>query len=401
MLEVLDSGHIYRNPDPDLRSIHAWHATLSSLGGARWVCSFDLGSAILALDYGSWCSSSDDDGRTWSEPVPIAGAGTRAHPGPHSLRVTRLPSGGFVAAGVRWHRDGRYARGLNPETSGWAPTDLVLTRSADGRAWGPLEVVSPPVEGPFEVCHRIVTLGDDHWIWPLSRWWDWDGDAGPDGLRTLWLESRDQGATWAASVVTFDEAAEGLAHWEQSVVPLPDGRVVTVAWELEPETSTTRPLPWAVVERSEVTTRGTTGLLAQTTKIVSLGDDRLLAAYRRDDVPGLWGTVARLDGDGWHTLGTAPLWQGAMSGMPGTASVGAELASLAFGSPSPVLAADGTVLVAFWCREACVHGIRWLRIRVADSHATWAAETGRDVSRPGPSGTPGGHQHGPPVSPGA
>ncbi len=377
MLEVLDSGHVYRNPDPDLRSIHAWHATLSSLGGTRWICSFDLGSAILALDYGSWCATSEDDGRTWSAPLPIAGAGTLGHPGPHSLRVTVLPSGGFVAAGVRWRRDGRYARGLNPETSGWAPTDLVLTRSTDGREWAPLEVVPPPVEGPFEVCHRIVTLADGRWVWPLSRWWDWDGDAGSAGLRTIWLESVDQGMTWTASVVTFDAGTEGLAHWEQSVVPLPDGRILTVAWELEPGTPSTRPLPWAMVEGSVVTARGTTGLQAQTTKLVSLGDDRLLAAYRRDDAPGLWATLARFEGDAWHALSTAPLWQGAGSGMRGTVAVGAELASLAFGSPSPVRAPDGTVLLAFWCREACVHGIRWLRIRVADGHTGGPTEDDR------------------------
>jgi hypothetical protein len=29
-----------------------------------------------------------------------------------------------------------------------------------------------------------------------------------------------------------------------------------------------------------------------------------------------------------------------------------------------MLAEDGTVLAAFWCRESCVYGIRWVRLAV-------------------------------------
>jgi len=364
MLTVIDSGHVFRNPDPELRSLHAWHATLSSLGGGQWICSFDLATAVLAPDYGSWVASSADDGRTWSAPTPIANAGTAAHPGAHSLRVTALPGEGFVAAGVHWLREGRTLRGLNPLTSGWAPTELVLCRSTDGVAWTPWTTAAPPIAGPFEVCHRIVTLPNGRWLWPLSRWWDWDGDAGPDGLRTTVLVSDDRGQTWPAHLVTFDDAGRGLAHWEQSLAPLAEDRMVTVAWEFDPATSTTHRLPWAIMTRDGVIARGSTDLRAQTTKLLSLGDGRVLAAYRRDDEPGLWGAIAQVSVDGWTTLETAPLWQGAASGMRGGASVGVELAGLAFGSPSPALADDGTVLIAFWCRESCVHGIRWLRIRI-------------------------------------
>ena len=47
-IEVVESGTLWRNPDPDLRSLHAWHPTLARLGGGRWRVSFDIASAALA-----------------------------------------------------------------------------------------------------------------------------------------------------------------------------------------------------------------------------------------------------------------------------------------------------------------------------------------------------------------
>ncbi len=41
-----------------------------------------------------------------------------------------------------------------------------------------------------------------------------------------------------------------------------------------------------------------------------------------------------------------------------------ELAALHFGFPNLLRLPDGDILAAFWCREDCIHNIRWLRIRV-------------------------------------
>jgi hypothetical protein len=282
------------------------------------------------------------------------------------VRITALPDGSFVGAGARWLRAGQYARGLNRETSGWCPMDLVVTRSADGRTWSPFVVVPPPLAGPsFEVCHRIVALPDGRWLWPLSTWPGWDGDQG-EGLRAVALVSTDQGRTWPEVVTVLDSRAEGIAHWEQSVVPLPDGRLLAVGWAFDPATSTTHELPFAIAPGAgDFSIRGLTGLRAQTTKLASLGDGRVLAVYRRDDQPGLWATLARIDGDAWVPLAETSLWQGSPSGMRGEGrTVAEDLAELGFGAPNPVVAEDGTILVAFWSRRACVFGIDWIRLAI-------------------------------------
>ncbi len=367
-IEVVGSGTLWRNPDPDLRSLHAWHPTLARLGGGRWRVSFDIAAAALSQDYATWTSESVDDGGTWSAPERLATFEPIDGPDTHSVRITVLPDGSFVGAGGRWKRSGPYRRGLNRETSGWCPMDLIVTRSADGRTWSPFEVIEPPLLGPsYEVCHRILALPDGRWLWPISTWPGWDGDQG-DGLRAVALVSRDEGRTWPTYVDVLDSRPAGIAHWEQSIVPLPDGRLVAVGWAFDPVTSLTHELPYAISAvdgEGGFAVRGLTGLRAQTTKLASLGDGRVIAVYRRDDQAGLWATVARIDGDAWVPLAEAPLWQDVASGMRGQdRTVAEDLAGLAVGAPNPALTEDGTVLVAFWARRECVYGIDWMRLRI-------------------------------------
>jgi hypothetical protein len=112
-------------------------------------------------------------------------------------------------------------------------------------------------------------------------------------------------------------------------------------------------------------TKGLTGFLGQTTKLVELPDGRVLAAYRRNDQAGLWATTARIDGDRWVNEDTGPLWLGADSGMSGKKSRGEELAQLKFGFPQMKVRPDGDVMLVFWCEEDCIKNIRWLRIKAS------------------------------------
>ena len=105
-----------------------------------------------------------------------------------------------------------------------------------------------------------------------------------------------------------------------------------------------------------------TGFLAQTCKAVELDDGSILCVYRRDDRPGLWANRARLDGTRWVNLEQTALWEGAESGMRGTASSADRLSDLKFGYPSLWCSTADEVLVVFWCQEACITGIRCLRL---------------------------------------
>ena len=353
MLEVLASGLVYRNPRPELRPVHTWHPTIVRFEDGDLLCTFDLASADVALDYRTYASRSLDDGTTWTSPVRVlADSGNRASV--HSVRISRVSDGSVVAFGGRMFRDDPERGLINVPTLGYTEMELITLRSRDrGRSWeGPVRI-DPPLVGPaFEICHAIVELRDGRWLGPTSTWMGWDG-AAPNGMNAILLVSHDQGSSWP----------QDIEHGAKD--ELRDGRLLAVAWAVSLDTNRAEPTPYALSEDGrEFTVRGFTGFRGQTTKIIELPDGRIFSAYRRDDVPGLWATVARLDGDRWVNQETIPLWQGASSGMSGTADPGHELLQLKFGFPQMVVMPDGQLFLVFWCEEDCIKNIRWLRIAV-------------------------------------
>ncbi|MGB8592797.1 MAG: sialidase family protein, partial [Candidatus Acidiferrales bacterium] len=108
-----------------------------------------------------------------------------------------------------------------------------------------------------------------------------------------------------------------------------------------------------------------TGFEAETCKLLALRDGRIFCAYRRADVPGLWGRVAELKGSRWVNLSEAPLWQGAASVTTSAKNSADGLSALKFGYPSLQQLPDGKIFLVFWCQEACITNIRWLKIQVS------------------------------------
>lgn len=365
MISVTATGLVYRNPRPELRAHHAWHPSLVRFEDGELVCVFDGGSADQALDYRSFVTRSTDAGATWTPPVrALPDWGDR--PTTSFVRAGRIRDGSLVGFGARMFRDDPEVGIVNTPGIGYADMELFLTRSADrGRTWSTPEAVHPPFEGPsWEVCHPIVELPDGRWLAPVSSWMGWHGDAA-GGMKAAAFVSPDRGATWPEAIVEFDRWADDIIHWEQSLVQLHDGRLLAVAWSLNWKTGIVEPTPYAISpDGKHFTIRGLTGFRGQTTKLTVLPDGRIFAAYRRQDEPGLWATTARIEGDRWINLETAPLWQGAASGMTGSADTGSELIALQFGYPSAVVEEAGTILVAFWCRKDCITNIRWVRVRV-------------------------------------
>ena len=363
MIECVDTGLVYRNPKPYLRSIHAWHPTLVRLEG-ELLASFDVAQASESLDYHTVLSRSSDDGKTWSDPKRIFE--DPVQPTSHSVRISAISDGTLVAFGVRCDRS-RAEEGLNNRANmGLVPAQLIMLRSPDGgQTWeGPM-VVEPPLVGPaFEICHSILELRDGRWLWPTQTWRGWEGDA-PNGMKAIALVSRDRGKTWPDYIDVMDDYRNGVIHWEQSLCQMPDDSLLAVAWAFHEPSGTTRPTPFAVAKDAAHFSRpNPAGIHGQTAKVLSLDRRNILCVYRRDDQPGLWGTVAEVHDERWNILAEKALWVGATSGMAGRLSNSDELTTLKFGYPSLLRCPDHEVLCAFWCYEEEVYNIRWIRLRV-------------------------------------
>jgi hypothetical protein len=368
VIEVVDTGLVYRNPRPELRSRHTWHPTLVRFDDGEWLCTYDIAEADVSLDYRTYGSRSTDDGKTWTAPVRVM-ADPPGRPTTHSVRIARISDGPneVVAFGGINYRDDPEGHVINVPTLGYSEMFLITLRSHDrGRTWEPFRRIDPPLEGPaFEICHSIVELRDGRWLAPTSTWMGWNGEA-PNGMNAILLVSPDKGRTWPTYITEFDRWDEAKIHWEQSVIQLRDGRLLAVAWVVDRDTGEVDATPYTISEDGRTFgVKGLTGFRGQTTKLVELPDGRILAAYRRNDQPGLWATVARIEGTRWVNESTGPLWQGAESGMTGERSRGEELAQLKFGFPQMVVRPDGDVMLVFWCEEDCIKNIRWLRVRVS------------------------------------
>jgi hypothetical protein len=366
MITCRSTGLVYRNPHPNLRAVHTWHPSISRFDDGELVATFDLGQAVESLDYRTYLSRSTDDGKSWSEPVRVF-EDVVAERTTHSVRTSRVRDDALVGIGARFYRDNPDVGLVNHKNLGFVRMDLLLLESRDrGRSWQGPRVIEPPLVGPaFELCHSIVELQDGRWLAPMSTWKGWNGEA-PNGMNAIALVSHDRGRTWPEYLKIMAAYDQGVVHWEQSLVELPGGRLLSVAWALHEASGRTQPTPYAISQdRRTFGPPRPTGFLGQTAKILRLADGRILCVYRRDDRPGLWANLARIEGNGWINLAEAPLWQGvATSGMLGRQTPGEELSSLKFGYPTLTQMADGDVLVLFWCCEDCIYNIRWLRVAI-------------------------------------
>lgn len=366
MIKCSATGLVYRNPKPHLRAIHTWHPSIVRLDDGELVASFDLGQAVESLDYRTYLARSSDGGQSWSAPTLLLEE-TTPRRSTHSIRISRTAAGALLGFGGRYYRDNPEEGLVNRANLGYVPMDLILHQSTDGgKTWkGPL-TIEPPLVGPsFEICHRILELPDGTWLAPTSTWRGWDGES-PNGMKAVILVSRDQGRSWPEVLTTFDGTSEGLIYWEQSVTSLPDGRLLAVSWVFDEATGKSRPNRFTVSNADGRTfpSPRENGLHGQTAKVITLRDGRILCLYRREDQPGLWAHLARINGDAWEPLAEAPVWRGAEAGMSGRTSAGEELSGLKFGYPSMVQLPDGEVFAVFWCCEDCIHNIRWVRLRV-------------------------------------
>ena len=364
MITCAATGLVYRNPKPYLKSRQAFHPTLVRLGDDELLCSYDVGEGVESLDYRTYLSRSDDRGLTWIQLGPLFDDPVDT-PSSHSIRLKKLSDGTLIGFGIRFHRDDPEEGIVSRQTAGFVPMDLfTITSVDDGRSWSAPTTLIPPVRNPaFEICHSIVELPDGTLLLPTATARGRDG-ALPAGQKTVVFISNNRGISWDEYGVTFER--DDTVFWEQSLVRLTDGRLLAVAWAHNTERGENEPTPFTISTDSGRTFSepALTGFSAQTCKLLSLEDNHLLCVYRRTDEPGLWATLAHLDGHSWRNLFHLPLWGAGSrsSGMTGEGNRYDELSNLHFGYPSLLRTGPTTVLVAFWCLEGWTCNIRWLQL---------------------------------------
>ena len=367
-MELINTGLIYRNPKPHVRSRHAYFPSVVNLGEDELLCSFLMGEAFESADGRLFLARSQDGGATWrleGRMLPERSSG----PYSETCRIARLADGSLAANVFIFDRHRTDEGMANPATLGFVETELALFRSTDsGRTWLGPEPVNPPIVGPaFEACSPIVELHDGRWLFPTSTWKAWDG-SNPTGMKAVALVSEDAGRTWPEYVDVLDGVDEGIIYFESKVVELRPGFLVSVGWAFREAACADLPNAYSISTdggRSFGPAR-TTGLNGQTAAIHRLDDNRLLCVYRRVDEPGLWAADVSIGDGTWRTEHQIALWDaaGLLIGECARNRV-KEFNVLRFGAPCLVDLDAAHVLVAFWCVEDSVSNIRWLKLRIS------------------------------------
>jgi sialidase-1 len=368
MIEIVDTGIVYRNPSPHLRACQAWHPTAVRIDDQQWVVAFDRGQAVESFDYRTCLTRTMDGGKTWTAPQTMIAADS-SRPSNDLVRIGRLRDGRLTGFGGRLYRDDPEQGFVNRNNLGYVPMDLFQVVSHDcGATWTVPQWIAPPLVGPaFELCHPIVELPGGQWLAPTSTWRGWNGES-PHGMQAIGLLSRDQGASWPDWLTIIDQFDRGVISWEVGLTVLADGRLLAVVWSFDEASGKSLPNRYAVTSAARMlqfSPPRENGLLGETAKLATLADGRVLCLYRRLDEPGLWAALVRIEGQRWITHIQQCVWRGAVSGMRGAESAADELSGLKFGFPSIMPLAQGDVVVCFWCLEDALQAIRFVRLRIA------------------------------------
>jgi len=367
MISELTGGYIYRNPKPHVRSIHAYFPSAALLPDGGMVATAVVGEAFEAANLQTVLFRSTD-GENWQMQGPIlerpAGELTS-----NASRITSMPDGELIAFMIRHDRSKHPEDGLaNPENVGFVDCELLILRSRDGgQSWqGPFPL-NPPLAGPaFELCAPIEELSDGRWVLSTSTWHNWDG-YGPNGLRQVGLVSRDRGQTWPEYMDIMHDPEDRIFYWESKIVELADGRLLSCAWAYNQVAAKDLPNQYAIsVDGGQTwTAPRSMGLFGQTHTPLALPDGRILSAYRRIDVPGLWAAISHLDGDNLVVEEQAPLWGAHAAGLTTHSdNMAQNFAVLKFGAPHMLRLPDGRIHLVFWAVEDGVGGARWLKFRL-------------------------------------
>jgi sialidase-1 len=362
------TGIIYRNPKAHVFSMHAYFPSIVVMDNGEMLATYAIGEAFEAANSDTYVSRSADMGETWTEPVRLLKKDPKTLVSNYA-RIATVPGGAVVANIVRSHREDHPEEGLaNPENIGFVPTDLLVTTSTDfGKTWTEPWKIKPPLIGPsFEMCSQIVPLSDGRWLWPTSTWRGWDGYS-PNGMKMVALVSKDKGKTWPEYMNVMDRNSEKIIFWESKIVELSKDVLLAVAWAYDEVNGKDLPNQYTVSRDGGKTWAipASTEILGETMAITLLPDGKILAVYRRMDVPGLWIKIVRMEGHKWVNEKDIPLWGAQEKSLTEKSkNMVQDFNELRFGAPSVIVLPDKTVYIAFWCYEKSVSNIRWFKLNV-------------------------------------
>lgn len=388
-MRLVGESLVYRNPYPNNRAIVASAPSLawSRLGSTEpfLLSAFRVGQAKMSRDGRVMLRASHDGGATWQPlPAPIADpfAGLPSpQPNHAGFHVGASAAGTTVLMACRFFMVDPGDPEWDDDAAGVVGADCLKVDAQPGGGWERVATYdfARHADEWAIPCGPPLHLGGREWIFPMER----HARAHvPDWLRryhAFAVFSHDDGAAWGGPVPTLNDPAERVAYYDQRMVTLPDGRILSMAWihdVVDDVTLTAR----AGFSADGGRTWGEpfdTGILGGPINPVRLADGRLLAVYARRTSPrGIRGCLSDDDGRTWATDEELVLWDGEARRATGARASSRDVPSAevplwgtmwgwTFGGPTAVQLPDGRVVVTFFAAGADgVSAIRCVTLEV-------------------------------------
>jgi sialidase-1 len=371
-IEYLESGVLYENPRPHVRSRHGYFPGLARLGSGELLALFVIAEAFEAADGTTWAARSRDLGRTWELEGPVVAADLRRTEegmlASDCLKPTAIRDGRLAAIGYRFHRADP-DQGISIEgTGGVLPGDDIISFSTDeGRTWTEPRVIPRTRPELYEISGPCLELRSGDLIAAAAPFLMPDG-ANPSGQAGFLLRSKDKGKTWTDDGVFFRSPGGNLTPYESRLCEMPDGRVAAIVWAYDTAAGRHHPNHLAVSRDDGHSWSAPidTGCRGQASHLVCLGGDSLLTihAHRGDD-PGIVVRVVDFRRDLWQPVEEMVIYgAGSRAQTSSRQSLPEMFAALRFGQPSLLRLTEDEFLAVHWAIEDGQGKIRTHRLRV-------------------------------------
>jgi len=233
MFEIVDSNIVYAGQENTDRQSCAFPG-ICVLPNGRWICAFraaptkesTLGQMVLI-------TFSDDQGRTWSQPVaPFTPPNVDGKPGLfRGAYLTALGANRLIAA-IYWvDCTDPSLPFFNEETGGLLDSRIFLAWSEDGGVtWSePSLMDTSPFNVPTAVTGPVLCLPNGELAAHFETHKHYY-DASASQFSSVMMFSADGGRTWPEHVITSSDPAGRIFFWDQRPGILADGTILDLFW---------------------------------------------------------------------------------------------------------------------------------------------------------------------------
>ena len=350
-MKIIGESVIYDNPIPQLRSRQGMFPNLFKCADGRIAAVFVIGEAFESADKASHISFSDDEGKTWSEPVKMYDKSVFGKPFSECSKAASLRDGSAVAIGYGFWRENPDLPLGNPETGGLLDDFVFYSVSKDnGKTWSDIKEIKCAWGPHVEASAPIVELSNGTLITPITGFPDWEGKMHGEWCGRA-LSSKDGGKTWSDDTVCmkFDEK---ITCYEQRMCVLESGTIVNIAWCENAATGQRlcNHFTYSEDNGESWSQPQSTNIMGQASSVCAIGGEKFLAlhAIRRDtDRPGIYAYVVDFSDKKWNITDECIVWEPQVPIVKDTKM--AEIFSfLKFGQPGALRLDENTVLMSHW-----------------------------------------------------